>query len=176
MKNMKKKGFTLVELLVVIAIIAILATVSVVGYTAFIDKANESNDRSLVTQLNTSTTQIEGKYESMHEVADVLAANGFDIAKIKATAKDHEILWDMEAQEFFYSADKQKEGKNIWVVAEKVSDKYSTYYIGGETIESDTAMSICVVTNGTNLTVDAPNADVYHAGDVARPVTRPNSW
>ncbi|MBR6794867.1 MAG: prepilin-type N-terminal cleavage/methylation domain-containing protein, partial [Clostridia bacterium] len=82
--NMKKKGFTLVELLVVIAIIAILATVSVVGYTAFIDKANESNDRSLVTQLNTSTTQIEGKYESMHEVADVLAANGFDIAKIKS--------------------------------------------------------------------------------------------
>ena len=43
MKNMKKKGFTLVELLVVIAIIAILATVSVVGYTAFLNKANESN-------------------------------------------------------------------------------------------------------------------------------------
>ena len=43
MKNMKKKGFTLVELLVVIAIIAILAAVSVVGYTAFINKANQSN-------------------------------------------------------------------------------------------------------------------------------------
>ncbi|MBQ2804298.1 MAG: prepilin-type N-terminal cleavage/methylation domain-containing protein, partial [Clostridia bacterium] len=40
-----KKGFTLVELLVVIAILAILATVSVVGYTAFIQKAHQSNDR-----------------------------------------------------------------------------------------------------------------------------------
>ena len=38
MKN-TKKGFTLVELLVVIAILAILATVAVVGYTSFTRKA-----------------------------------------------------------------------------------------------------------------------------------------
>lgn len=35
---MKKRGFTLTELLVVIAIIAILATVSVVGYTSYINR------------------------------------------------------------------------------------------------------------------------------------------
>ena len=51
MKNMKKKGFTLVELLVVIAIIAILATVSVVGYTAFISKANQSNAMTELSQI-----------------------------------------------------------------------------------------------------------------------------
>ena len=51
MKNMKKKGFTLVELLVVIAIIAILATVSVVGYTAFLTKANASNALSELSQI-----------------------------------------------------------------------------------------------------------------------------
>lgn len=51
MKNLKKKGFTLVELLVVIAIIAILATVSVVGYTAFIKKANASNAVSELSQI-----------------------------------------------------------------------------------------------------------------------------
>ena len=43
MKKQIKKGFTLVELLVVIAILAVLATVSVVGYTSFITKANNSN-------------------------------------------------------------------------------------------------------------------------------------
>ena len=52
MKNNKRKGFTLVELLVVIAILAILATVSVVGYSAFIERANVSNDEQLATQLN----------------------------------------------------------------------------------------------------------------------------
>ena len=49
MKN--KKGFTLVELLVVIAILAILATVSIVGYTGFIKKAKESNATVELTQI-----------------------------------------------------------------------------------------------------------------------------
>lgn len=53
MKNMKKKGFTLVELLVVIAILAILATISVVGYTAFVDRANESKGITELTQVKT---------------------------------------------------------------------------------------------------------------------------
>lgn len=52
MKNNKKKGFTLVELLVVIAILAILATVATVGYTAFIESATVSNDENAAAQLN----------------------------------------------------------------------------------------------------------------------------
>lgn len=55
---MKKtqKGFTLVELLVVIAILAILATVSVVGYTSFIDRAEESNAQTEAHQIKTAIT------------------------------------------------------------------------------------------------------------------------
>lgn len=52
MRNNKMKGFTLVELLVVIAILAILATVSVVGYTSFIESATVSNDENIAAQLN----------------------------------------------------------------------------------------------------------------------------
>ena len=52
MRNNKNKGFTLVELLVVIAILAILATVSVVGYTSFIESATVSNDENVAAQLN----------------------------------------------------------------------------------------------------------------------------
>ena len=51
MNNNKKKGFTLVELLVVIAILAILATVSVVGYTAFINNANKTAADQEVRQI-----------------------------------------------------------------------------------------------------------------------------
>ena len=47
-----KKGFTLVELIVVIAIIAILSTVAVIGFTRVVDKANVSNDTQLVRNLN----------------------------------------------------------------------------------------------------------------------------
>lgn len=49
-----QKGFTLVELLVVIAILAILATVSVVGYTSYITKANESVVKQELAQIKTA--------------------------------------------------------------------------------------------------------------------------
>ena len=42
MKNTKKKGFTIVELVIVIAVIAILAAVAIPTFTSVITKANES--------------------------------------------------------------------------------------------------------------------------------------
>ena len=50
MKN-TKKGFTLVELLVVIAILAILASVAVVGYTSFVGRANDTQATSEARQI-----------------------------------------------------------------------------------------------------------------------------
>ena len=49
--NKTKKGFTLVELLVVIAILAVLASVSVVGYLGFTSKAKDSNAVTELTQI-----------------------------------------------------------------------------------------------------------------------------
>ena len=66
---MKTKGFTLVELLVVIAILAILATVSVVGYTSFIDSAKDSNAE---TELHQVVTYLE---------AEMLIEKSFDVVK-----------------------------------------------------------------------------------------------
>lgn len=63
-----KKGFTLVELLVVIAILAVLATVSVVGYTSFTDDARASNDLQELTQYRAI---IEGKLMDGSEVVTV---------------------------------------------------------------------------------------------------------
>ena len=49
-----RKGFTLVELLVVIAILAILATVSVVGYTSFIGQADKQAAETQAEQIKTT--------------------------------------------------------------------------------------------------------------------------
>lgn len=68
MKKQNKKGFTLVELLVVIAILAILATVSVVGYSQFTTKAKESND---MTELHQYTTLIEAQLMDGEEVVTI---------------------------------------------------------------------------------------------------------
>ena len=49
MKN--NKGFSLVELIVVIAIMAILAAVAVIGVSVYIPKAQQANDKQLVSDI-----------------------------------------------------------------------------------------------------------------------------
>ena len=176
MKNTNKKGFTLVELLVVIAILAILATVAVVGYTSFTDKAHESNDRSLVAQLNTAVLRGDGKdYETMHEVIEALDAHGFIASRIDATAKKQEILWDMEEQKFFYSADADKKGAHIWIVSDKVSTDYSTYYIGANNatlnatlgFDAGVATGLTVKYAGSNDVVLRMNGGAIEVADIS---------
>ena len=49
-----KKGFTIVELVVVIAVIAILAAVLIPTFVNLVHKAEFSNDQALVRNINTT--------------------------------------------------------------------------------------------------------------------------
>lgn len=53
-KNLKKKGFTLIELVIVIAIIGILAAVLVPQYTGFTDRANNVQALTDAKQIATA--------------------------------------------------------------------------------------------------------------------------
>jgi prepilin-type N-terminal cleavage/methylation domain-containing protein len=63
MKNGKKNGFTLIELIVVIAIIAILATIAVPRLSGVTEKANISSDQQLVNTVNTTLKLLESNGE-----------------------------------------------------------------------------------------------------------------
>ena len=85
---MKTKGFTLVELLVVIAILAILATVSVVGYTSFINNAHTSAAESELAQIKTQiiAQDISGTYANDFALTDDgIVWNVGDVEKDAAT-------------------------------------------------------------------------------------------
>ena len=102
MRN-KKKGFTLVELLVVIAILAILATVAIVGYTSFTRKASLSNDEAIVTQMNKILKGYEALDEKArypHEAVQQCIENGFIYQNLKAESKNHIFLYDSKTNRF----------------------------------------------------------------------------
>lgn len=50
--NNAKRGFTIVELVIVIAIIAILAAVLIPTFSSLVQSAQMASDTSLITNLN----------------------------------------------------------------------------------------------------------------------------
>lgn len=128
-KKKTRKGFTLVELLVVIAILAILATVSIVGYTSFTKKAQESNDISLTTQMNVAlqaNEAVEGKAKTMSDALSVLKENGFDVTKLTPTSQGYSYVYDSASGKMLLV------DKDYQVVSpENATDtnKYDTYAI-----------------------------------------------
>lgn len=59
---MDKKGFTIIELIVVIAIIAILAAVVMVNVTQYINKSKESATRATVDQIAKALLMYKSQY------------------------------------------------------------------------------------------------------------------
>ena len=94
-----RKGFTLVELLVVIAILAILATVSVVGYTTYINNANDSVAVQELTQIrdyaiayDLASGNKDGKVSSTEFTAAVEKIGGYTTEQFTVNADEKGIV------------------------------------------------------------------------------------
>ena len=153
MKKTNKKGFTIVELVIVIAVIAILAAVLIPNISRLVKKANQSADIQLVRNMNTAL-QIEGDgathYDTAHDAIVAAAKAGYDLTKIAVSDKDNAILWDEKYQcfaylksgsnELEYAPNSKTDGEDtpkeqLWMVYnEKPADgfQYSVYWNGGE--------------------------------------------
>ncbi len=93
MRNTNKKGFTIVELVVVVAVIAILAAVLIPTFSGIIKKANLSADQKAVRDMN---TVLAATTEDIGDIALAkiqLAKNGIDAENYKPLSKDHDFIW-----------------------------------------------------------------------------------
>ena len=133
MKHTNKKGFTIVELVIVIAVIAILAAVLIPTFTNLVKKANLSADTQLIKSLNTVLTAeeaINGAPADFSEVIAIIKANGYIVENLNPTTAGHFVVWESTTNQFIlvdgefkvvYSAEKL-ENKNIsgtWFFAVK---------------------------------------------------------
>ena len=157
MINSRKKGFTLVELVIVIAVVAILAAVLIPTFSSLIKKANVSNDTALVKNLNTALAADTDGQETMNEALQAANEFGYDIAKIQAKANGNKILWDSKNDCFVYldsekgliyipDSKKEQSSKNeLWIISDVVDSEYSTYlynYNGSDTVEAKHSLDV----------------------------------
>ena len=192
MKKTNKKGFSIVELVIVLAIIAILAAVLIPTFASLIKKANVSKDNQLIRNLNTalvtdSASKNNAKHMTMTDALEAAEAFGYDVGKINASAVGNEILWDSRNDLFcyldeatiryipesvlIYTRDNEDVSKRIydvdyWVIKADIHEKYSTYlyeYTGNGVIEN--------LTTGLDVGNEAVSSVSYVGGTSAQTVT-----
>ena len=94
----KRKGFTLVELLIVVAILAVLAVIAIPSVAGLIEKANVSADTTTVSEMSGALERFTVEYElyvSARQGGTVTADQ--DVAKTRVEAVLNAIATDAKA-------------------------------------------------------------------------------
>ena len=104
MKRSTKKGFTIVELVIVIAIIAILAAVLIPTFASLIQKANESNDIQAAKNMNTflAAANVTGDVKSILDVYDLFDESGYAVENYTPLYKDRYYYYDKGYNQILY--------------------------------------------------------------------------
>jgi type IV pilus assembly protein PilA len=82
MKTQSKKGFTLVELLIVVAILAVIAAIAIPSVAGLIDKSNASADKSNANEMTNAIERFASEYEMMKQ--DIYSGD-YTISNLDAT-------------------------------------------------------------------------------------------
>ena len=153
-KNLKRKGFTLVELVVVVAVIAVLSAILIPTIGCFVEQAKETNDMATVRLLNVALVEDGAEHsapKTMDDVVKVMEEKGYGIEKLTPRSSG-DILWDSVNNRFLLRREKDSENlyydnsktlsENhlLWRVAKNQDDiksEYSNYLKDGGTFNAD---------------------------------------
>ena len=177
--NKNRKGFTIVELVIVIAIIAILAAVLIPTFASLIAKANVSADTQLVRNLNTALTTEKAGGENNKTMNDALkmAKNaGYDIDRIVSKSgnnigwdskNDRFVLIDANNDTYIYPTDAGSNAQKIQnavdyfviskTIPETAKQKYSIYLSEDATLADGTVTVSVGFDAGENTNVKTVN-------------------
>lgn len=91
-----RKGFTIVELVIVIAVIAILAAVLIPTFVSLTKKANLNSDMQAVRQMNLALKAdeaINGKAKDIETAMQIIANAGYDVDNWTCLSEGYQVYW-----------------------------------------------------------------------------------
>ena len=162
MKHTNKKGFTIVELVIVIAVIAILAAVLIPTFSNLIKKANISNDTAIAKNLNTAA--ISAQADTFAQAIEAAKEAGYLVGHLNAKADNIFFVWEDETNQFLlYDLDAKKV---LYSNTKEYGDPDASWYFTVNTkAEKDAVLAALANVNCNYLVGDvAALKDVLAAG------------
>ena len=166
-----KKGFTIVELVIVIAVIAILSAVLIPTFVNLAKSANTASDVALVRNINTLMAMdeaVNGKSVTMHQALQVAEKGGYIVDRITPTSGGNDIVWDSTTNRFallkensttVVYADKDSvssEKVNLWKIYSAVPAEQSySVYLKGTDVTGDVGTLTVGFDAGANTAITA---------------------
>ena len=125
-----KKGFTIVELVIVIAVIAVLSAVLIPTFISLNNKANKAADQAMIKNLDTALatkSAEEGRNNTMYEALKDAEEAGYKVENLKSK-EGKNLVWNQETDRFEIVANNQANYK-LWKVYKEVpsTQNFSIY-------------------------------------------------
>ncbi|MBQ8414575.1 MAG: type II secretion system protein [Clostridia bacterium] len=180
MRNTNKKGFTIVELVIVVAVIAILAAVLIPTFSGIIAKANLSADQQAVRNMNTSLATYIGTEKEISDVMSHLRSFGFSYEKMVTYSKGYHYCYAKSTNQMYlldannnvvYPENAEISKSELWAAykdhATYIIPGINNYYaisaitsqvefdaaFGNGTFVLDLNKNVCTVNGNANVTV-----------------------
>lgn len=181
MRKNTKRGFTLVELVIVIAVIAVLSAIIIPVTSSVVQNAKETVDKTTVKALNDALAQDESKNGKRTLYSDVINAMenyGYGVDKLTPLSSG-DILWDSvnntfvlykDGKEVFRQKGSSRDVKDteLWKVANSDADiknnSYSVY------LAKNFAQNGITVTSGVDVGENNVNVDYKNQTGTAQNV------
>ncbi len=106
-RKLNKKGFTIVELVIVIAVVAILAAVLIPTFVGLVNQANVASDTAVAKNMNNALATYSsenGVPETFEEVLAAIEDAGYVLANLNAKAAGNLYAWDKTNNQIVYIA------------------------------------------------------------------------
>lgn len=149
LKNLKRNGFTLAELIITIFIIAVLCSATVVSYIALKKRAEKSNGTAIVAQFNRALTYDFSNHPTLSEAVEAVEELGADFKEESDKLNGFYIAYRANEEKFILCDESEdikegESGSSVWVAVKNETEIseygkiYSVYIAEEFTAESVT--------------------------------------